>query len=328
MKTIYITNTKLNMRNNRVLHKARKGKNDEFYTMYEDIEKELKHYDGHFNGKVVYCNCDNPEKSNFTKYFMDNFERLGLKRLISSCYIKDGKGRYAIYDGGTEQLQINEFEGNGDFRSEESIELLKQADIVVSNPAFSLFREYIAQLVKYDKKFLVIGNMNAITYKEIFPLIKDNKLWFGYGFNITMIFRTPYENTVESNAKSIISKGYDPKHYIMLHSICWFTNLENDKENKYLLLNRTYNEKDYPKFENYNAINVDKVKDIPYDYDGVMGVPITFLGKYNPKHFEIVDARTVALNDKQKNKNTYLIKDADSVINGKPTYARICVKRI
>lgn len=299
------------MRNNRVLHKARKGKNDEFYTMYEDIEKELIHYDGHFNGKVVYCNCDNPEKSNFTKYFMDNFERLGLKRLISSCYIKDGKGRYAIYDGGTEQ-QICEFEGNGDFRSDESIELLKQADIVVSNPAFSLFREYIAQLVKYDKKFLVIGNKNGITYKEIFPLFIGNKLRFGH--NVPKRFITPSQDGETESTK-------------VFGLTRWFTNLENGKVNEELILNRTYNENDYPKFENYNAINVDKVKDIPCDYYDVMAVPVSFIDKYNPKQFEIVGQLNVRCY--QDIENGWVGSGGRNMllINGKTIYKRILIKR-
>lgn len=264
------------MAKNSNLHAAKTAKNDEFYTQLVDIENELKHYKDHFKGKVVYCNCDDAEESNFFKYFSLNFEHLGLKKLITSCYNENGRGRYLVYEGDkngnnvpdADEIGVFEFEGNGDFRSAESIKLLKEADIVVTNPPFSLFREYIAQLMEYSKKFLVIGNMNAITYKEIFPLIKENKLWLGYNY-----------------CKEFIMPNGEIKSF---GNINWYTNLEHDKRNEEIILYRTYNETDYPKYDNYDAINVNKVKDIPCDYDGVMGVPITFLDKYNPNQFEIV----------------------------------------
>lgn len=325
------------MAKNSNLHAAKSAKNDEFYTQLVDIENELRHYKDHFKGKVVYCNCDDAQESNFFKYFSLNFEHLGLKKLITSCYNENGKGKYLVYEGDKngnsmpdpDEIGIFEFEGNGDFRSAESIELLKEADIVVSNPPFSKFRECIAQLVEYQKKFLVIGNMNAITYKEIFPLIKENKIWCGYGFNLSMVYRTPYENNLESNAKFVISKGYDPKHHVKVPAVCWFTNLEHDKRNEELVLYRTYNEQDYPKYDNYDAIEVSNVKEIPCDYSGIMGVPITFLGKYNPKQFEILGLSASAGYNKEIVGIPFIgQKDARCLINNKNVYARILIKKL
>lgn len=290
------------------LRTAAKNKKDEFYTQLTDIEKEVSHYREHFKGKTVFCNCDDPRVSNFFHYFSYNFEYLGLKKLITTCYksqsadiFSQSDSEQAIYleyegekDGGrvptVEQIGVKPLQGDGDFRSPEVIELLKQADIVVTNPPFSLFREYVAQLAEYDKKFIILGNMNAITYKEIFKLIKENKIWSGYGFNLSLVYKSPYENTLEDNRKFVAQKGYDPKNHIKVPAVNWFTNMEHTKRYEEMILYKTYkgNEKDYPKYDNYDAIEVSKVKEIPLDYDRVMGVPITFLDKYNPEQFEIV----------------------------------------
>ena len=317
------------MANNNNLHAAKTAKNDEFYTTLSDIEKEMRYYKDFFKGKVVYCNCDDARESDFFKYFSLNFEFLGLKKLITTGYKADGKGVVLVYEGDkngnrrvdNEEIIVNELNGDGDFRSEECIEYLKQADVVVTNPPFSLFRQYVKQLMDYGKKFIIIGNNNALTYKDIFQLIKDNKIWLGINSNKTMEFSMPMSydkwDRIEGNRK-----------YGKVPAISWFTNIENKKRTEPIDLYKRYSFEDYPKYDNFDAINVDKVADIPMDYDGVMGVPITFLYKYNPTQFEIIDARTIALSDKQKNKNTYLIKDADGGINGKPTYARICIKKL
>lgn len=302
------------MAKNENLHKAKSAKNDEFYTQLSDIEKEMVHYKQHFNGKTVYCNCDDARESNFFKYFSKNFEFLGLKKLITTGYKADGKGVALIYEGDkngnrnpdSEEITIRPLQGNGDFRSEECIEFLKEADIVVTNPPFSLFREYIAQLMEYGKKFIVIGPQNAITCKDFFPLIKENKIWLG--MNIVKEFRQP--------------NGEIKK----FGNICWFTNLNNERRNRPIDLYKHYSNECYPHYDNYDAIEVSKVCEIPMDYDGVMGVPISFLHKYCPDQFEIVDAREYGLTDRQKNKSTYLIKDADGSIDGKATYVRIAIR--
>lgn len=296
------------MKKNSNLHTAKKAHNDEFYTQLSDIEKELRYYTKSFEGKVVYCNCDDYQQSNFYKYFYYNFHYLKLKKLITTGYKADDNGLYAIYDGEIETT--GKLNGDGDFRSEECIEYLKECDIVVTNPPFSLFRQYVKQLMDYGKKFIIIGNKNALTYKEVFSFIKENKLWLGI-----------------SSPNDFIQPSYAVKKS-MAGLTRWFTNIENKKRTQPIDLYKRYSFEDYPKYDHYDAINVDKVADIPMDYDGIMGVPITFLDRYCPTQFEIIDARAIALNDKQKNKNTYLIKDADSAINGKPTYARICIKRI
>lgn len=289
------------MPKNTRLNQAAKNKKDEFYTQLIDIENELRHYKEHFRGKTVLCNCDDPRVSNFFHYFAYNFRELGLKRLITTCYKNQNLNLFsnndcerAIWleyngetDGGrvptVEEIGVYTFKGDGDFRSQECIELLKQADIVCTNPPFSLFREYVAQLMEYDKKFLIIGHQNAITYKEIFPLIKDNKIWLGYGF--------------KGNAAHFISKYEDvatasdhQKGMIRVSGVTWYTNLEIKKRHENLILMETYkgNEENYPHYDNYDAIEVGKTSDIPYDYNGAMGVPITFLDKYNPEQFEII----------------------------------------
>ena len=273
------------MQSNENLNKAKAAKNDEFYTRLQDIENELRHYRNHFKGKVVYCNCDDARESNFFKYFSTNFQKLGLKKLITSGLKDNGTGVVAIQKGD----DIDIYDGNGDFRSEECIEFLKEADIVVTNPPFSLFREYVAQLMQYGKKFLIIGNMNAITYKEIFPYIKNNELWAGYGFNISYVYKTPYKNELEANAKFVKSKGCNPEDgYVKVPAVAWYTNLEHNKRNEELILYKHYNPTEYPKYDNYDAIEVSKVAEIPMDYEGVMGVPISFLDKYCPNQFEIL----------------------------------------
>lgn len=259
------------------LHKAKNAKNDKFYTQLTDIEKELMHYKDHFKDKVVYCNCDDPTFSNFWVYFHLNFEHLGLKKLIATFYHIGCSVYAAEYTGGNDndcntytRILLN---GNGDFRSEECIEILKRSDIVVTNPPFSLFREYVAQLMEYEKEFLIIGNKNSITYKEFFPLLKDNKVWIGY--ESPAEFGTPEGITKKINGLSR-----------------WFTNLDIKKRHEKLILWKNYTSEEFPTYDNYDAINVDKVTDIPCDYDGVMGVPITFMDKYNPEQFEIIGLGT------------------------------------
>jgi len=284
------------------LHKAKNEKNNEFYTQLTDIEKELQHYKEHFKDKVVYCNCDDHRFSNFYRYFSLNFEFLGLKKLIATHFSSDGIAykleiiRDINGDGRIDELDTIEtaLKQNGDFRSDECIEILKEADIVVSNPPFSLFREYIAQLVEYNKNFLVIGSMNAITYKDCFSLIKDNKMWLGNNY-----------------VKEFLQPNGEFKKF---GNICWFTNIPHKKRNEEIILYRNYNETDYPKYDNYFAINVDKTKDIPCDYFGAIGVPISFLDKYNPKQFEIVRFRKGD-------------DDKDLAVNGICPYFRILIKR-
>ncbi|AIN74114.1 adenine-specific methyltransferase EcoRI family protein [Flavobacterium psychrophilum] len=285
---------------NKNLHKAKDSKKDEFYTQLSDIEKELRHYKEHFKDKVVFCNCDDPRVSNFFHYFSYNFENLGLKKLITTCYKnqerdlfsenKSEKAIYLEYNGDkngnrvpdAEEIGIIHLKGDGDFRSQESIDLLTQADIVVTNPPFSLFREYVTQLVQFDKKFIIVGHQNAITYKEIFKLIKEDKLWLGYGFN--------------GGAAHFINKHYEDyatatdrkEGMIRVSGVTWFTNLEIRKRHEDLELYKSYTPEEFPTYENFNAINIGKTKEIPVNYNGFMGVPITFLDKYNPEQFEII----------------------------------------
>jgi len=287
---------------NKNLTQAKKNKKDEFYTQLSDIERELKHYKKHFKGKVVYCNCDDPRISNFFHYFSYNFEKLGLKKLITTCYKnKDmdlfsqndsDEAIYLEYEGDKngnnvpdiEEIGIKSLKGDGDFRSEESIELLKQADIVITNPPFSLFREYVTQLIEYDKDFIIIGSFNAITYKEIFKLIKENKMWLGHGFKGgNAYFKTTHPT--DDFAKGVYDESTG---LVKFRNVVWYTNLDIAKRNEELILYKNYNFQEFPKYDNYDAINISKTKDIPMDYDGVMGVPITFLDKYNPNQFEII----------------------------------------
>jgi len=301
------------------LQKAKKAKNDEFYTQLTDIEKELLHYRDQFRGKIIFCNCDDPEESNFWLYFKLNFEFLGIKKLMSTHY-EGNIPSYKLEMYSEDKIVKTMLKGSGDFRSEESIELLKESDMVITNPPFSLFREYVAQLIKYDKKFLIVGSQNAITYKEIFPLLKDNKMWLGYK-NGGYKFEVPLDYNI---GKIIIE---DNKHFIKLGNIAWFTNMEVSKRNEDIILFREYSEKMYPKYDNYDAINVDKVKDIPKEYYEPMGVPITFMGRYNPEQFEILNANDYRLNEKTSIKAHGLIKDKDGAIKGINKYARILIRR-
>ena len=289
---------------NENLRKAKRQKNDEFYTQLSDIENELRHYTGHFRDKSVYCNCDDPCVSNFFHYFSYNFDRLGLKKLITACYKNQDRDLFSRHDaeraiwleykgnsmGGrvpdVEDIGVHAFEGDGDFRSAECIELLKQADIVVTNPPFSLFREYIAQLVEYGKKFLIIGNLNAITYKELFPLIKDNKIWFGPSIKSgDREFGVPKHYPLTAATNRIDENG---NKFVRVKGVRWFTNLDYPQRHEDLILYKYYSPDEYPTYDNYDAINVDKTAEIPMDWDGALGVPITFLDKHNPDQFEVM----------------------------------------
>ena len=355
------------MAGNADLRAANRAKKDEFYTQLDDIARELKHYKQHFNGKVVLCNCDDPYESNFFKYFALNFNQLGLKKLIATCYngspiagdelpllfeIEEAEPKKIAYKVEITEVQdynndgainladvqyliqndknvLSLLKGNGDFRSQECIELLKEADIVVTNPPFSLFREYIAQLITFNKKFVILGNMNAITYKEIFPLLKDNKIWIGNGFNLSMVFKTTYANNLEANRQYVKNKGYNPdENYVKTPAIAWFTNLDIPKRHEQLDLFKHYTPEEYPKYDNFDAINVDKVADIPMDYEGVMGVPITYMDKYNPDQFEILDAANRYLLLDYFNVNDRVVKEHGHCCNikGASTYFRILIR--
>ena len=327
---------------------AKDVKQDEFYTQLDDISKELKYYKQHFQGKVVLCNCDDPYESNFFKYFALNFNQLGLKKLIATCYdgspvagdelpllfeIEENEPKKIAYKVEITEVQVYNndgavnladvqyliqndknvlslLKGNGDFRSPECIELLKEADIVVTNPPFSLFREYVSQLMAYNKRFLIIGNMNAITYKEIFPLIKNNELWLGVTRHGTgsMWFKIPETFPQKSGQK--IENGV---RFQTIGNTAWFTNLDHSLRHEEIVLYKEYNAEEYPKYDNYDAINVNKVTEIPIDYDGIVGVPITFLGSYNPDQFEIIKFRKGD-------------DDKDLTINGKSPYFRILIR--
>ena len=294
--------------------KARKIKNDEFYTHMSDIDNELQHYKEHFSGKTVICNCDDPRVSNFFHYFSYKFEDLGLKRLITTCYKNQERdffsknecdqAVYLEYEGDkngnhipdAEEIGVNPLKGDGDFRSAECIELLKQADVVVTNPPFSLFKEFVKVLMDNNKDFIILGNMNAITYKEVFPYIKENRIRLGF----------------TNGAKSFIIPNGEEKTV----NICWYTTLPIAKYKEELILFRKYTPEAYPKYDNYDAINVDKVADIPCDYNGVMGVPISFLDKYNPKQFQII-GNELSLN----------IDRGRGYVSGKRMYSRIFIKR-
>lgn len=333
---------------NKRLNAAKSAKKDEFYTQLADIERELQHYWQHFRGKTVLCNCDDPYESNFFKYFALRFNQLGLKKLICTCYngspvqgneliIRfeefDEEPKKVAYkveitevcdmngDGAVDLSDVRYLLQNdknvlsilqtGDFRSGECIELLKEADIVVTNPPFSLFREFIGQLMKYQKSFLIIGNVNAITYKEIFPLIKTNKLWLGPSITSgDRKFNVPDDYSLNAAGCGIDENG---RKFIRVKGVRWFTNLDHQKRHEELDLVCHYSPEEYPKYDNYDAIEVSKTADIPFDYDGVMGVPITFLDKYNPSQFEIIKFRKG--ND-----------DKDLAINGKCPYFRILIR--
>ncbi len=341
---------------------ARNAKKDEFYTQLVDIENELRHYREHFRNKVVLCNCDDPYESNFFKYFASNFNALGLKKLIATCYngspilgnelllkfddaddepkkiaykveiteVKDenGDGRIDLADvryllqNDSNVLSI--LKENGDFRSSECVKLLQEADVVVTNPPFSLFREYVAQLMKYNKKFLIIGNINAISYKEIFPLIKQNLIWTGPSITSgDRKFWVPDNYELKAAGCGIDENG---RKYIRVKGVRWFTNLDHKKRHEELILFKTYNKDEYPKYDNYDAINVDVTNDIPCDYEGVMGVPITFMDKYCPEQFEIIDINphffTIVAQGLPKPKQLTLRN-----VGKKDPYARILIRR-
>ena len=352
------------MSKNRNLNTAAKAKKDEFYTQLRDIENELRHYKEHFKDKVVLCNCDDPYESEFFKYFAIYFNHLGLRKLIATCYagspivqteldffgtpnenptfdkkksaikfevneVRDwnGDGRTDLADVKwlleNDKNALTYLEGDGDFRSAECIAALKEADIVVTNPPFSLFREYVAQLVAYDKKFLIIGNINCITYKEIFPLIMENKIWLGYGFRgMAGFFSSPYEDTATASQHR--------EGMIRNSGVHWFTNLDIRKRHEDIILFKRIKDEPelFPRYDNYDAIEVPKTAFIPCDYEGVMGVPIIFLDKYNPSQFEILGHTSSndlspavdALRTNKKNRNR-------GIINGKQKYDRILIRR-
>lgn len=348
--------------NNKALSAAGQAKKDEFYTQLVDIENELRHYKEHFKGKVVFCNCDDPYESNFFKYFAINFNHLGLKKLICTCYAgspvvytqlslfgdeevvseePSDKKPYKIEithvddlngDGAVDLTDVELLlrsvdgkptllEGDGDFRSQECIELLKQADIVVTNPPFSLFREYVAQLVAYNKKFIIIGNQNAITYKEIFPLLKENKIWLGFGF------KRNCAHFINKHYQDIATDADHREGMIRVSGVVWFTNLDVQKRHELIVLYKSYVPDEYPMYENYNAIEVGKTAEIPCDYDGIMGVPITFMDKYNPEQFEIIWTTDRGGDGQLENiKKPHTRYDAP-VVNGKGLYKRILIRR-
>lgn len=368
------------MAGNKSLTKAKKAKEDEFYTQLSDIEEELKHYKHHFKGKTVLCNCDDPYESNFFKYFALNFNQLGLKKLTSTCYngspvqgnelmlqfegfeepkkiaykveiseVKDLNGDGAVDLSDIRYLLQNDNNvisilKTGNFSSNECVELLKQSDIVVTNPPFSLFREYVELLINHGKKFLIIGNQNAITYKEIFPLIKNNQMWLGYKSG-DMAFKVPPDSEPRKTRYWVDETG---QKWRSMGNICWFTNLDIPKRHEDLILYKTYNPDEYPKYDNYDAINVDKTADIPMDYDGVMGVPITFLSKYNPDQFEIVefrkgkDGKYLVYSDLANGAKMSILQNTcpsmpigglmnnpkDTMVAGKSKYARILIRRL
>lgn len=346
---------------NKFLSNAKKAKQDEFYTQLDDISNELRHYKEQLRGKVILCNCDDPFESNFFKYFALNFKTLGLKKLIATSYMKspivgsqlplfaiegirpEGKERYAIeindvpdlkndgsiditdveylirHDANTaKSLKSDGTYNGGDFRSHECVEYLKQADIVVTNPPFSLFREFVTQLVEYDKYFLIIGNQNAITYKEVFKLIKDNKIWLGVDNGGTKWFRVPDDYDIQTESRKKVENGIK---YFSMGSIMWYTNMDNPKRHEEIPLYKKYTPTEYQKYDNHDAIDVSKVADIPIDYYGEMGVPITFLDRYNPEQFVIVGHVGSVGAD-----GIYSFANA-IYINGKKKFKRILVKR-
>ena len=341
---------------NEALRQAKKAKADEFYTQISDIEKEMWHYREKVKGKVIFCNCDDPYESNFFKYFALNFKFLGLKKLIATCYVgspiantqislfddepiedKTTRNPHKIeitevedYNGDTavdlldvewllknKKNALTRLKGDGDFRSDECVELLKQCDIVVTNPPFSLFREYVTQLVEYDKKFIIIGNVNAITYREIFKLIKEDKVWLGQSIHSgDREFRVPDHYPLTAAGQRIDENGIK---YVRVKGVRWFTNLDVPFRHEYLPLYKKYSSEQYPHYDNYDAIEVSKVSDIPLDWYGAIGVPVTFLDKHNPDQFEILGIDRYIEGNKTPNKRF--------TINGKELYARMVIKR-
>lgn len=343
---------------NESLGRAKANKEDEFYTQLEDVEQELKHYRKLFEGKVVYLNCDDPRVSAFFHFFSFNFEKFALKRLISTCYKNRNRDLFSEHaseravfleyagdrDGdripGSDEIDVNFLDGDGDFRSAEAIGLLKQADIVVTNPPFSLFREYISQLIEYDKQFIILGSQNAITYKEIFPLLREQKVWLGANSG-DMSFRVPDHYAPRKTRFWIDAEGQKWRSF---GNMCWFTNMDYRKRHEDLILCKTYSPEDYPPYDNYDAIEISRVRDIPLDYPGVMGVTPGFLAKHNPDQFEIVGTtessdkdnafRTRWYSSKQcrdaylarfGRKGTYDL-NASGVVNGVKVFKRILIR--
>jgi len=323
------------------LTKAKRAKNDEFYTQLVDIERELRHYRKHFRNKVVYCNCDDPYVSAFFEYFTKNFEFLGLKKLITTCYkskqmnlFSQNDSEQAIkleYTGGApnslptpDDIGVTQLAGDGDFRSEECIAILKQADVVVTNPPFSLFSEYVSQLASLDKKFIIIGHQNAITYKDVFPLLKANRMWLGYGFkrNMAHFIAPHYEDTA--------SDADHREGLIRVSGVMWYTNLDHNKRHEEMILVQRYhgNEDAYPRYDNYNAIEVSKTQHIPMDYEEPMGVPITFLTKYNPEQFEIIGATESEGTGFSCGLWDSTSGIAQAAVNGKRVYKRLFIRNL
>lgn len=372
------------MAKKRDLAAAKLDKKDEFYTQLTDIEKEMRYYRKHFRGKTVFCNCDDPFESNFFKYFVLNFNRLGLKKLIATCYATSplmgsqlkyhvdstGQMRFSFDDdpvvddsakrpykaivttvhdtngdGGVDMLdvaelfrtgenQLTELEGDGDYRSEECLELLQDADVVVTNPPFSKFREYVGTLMEYDKKFIIIGNVNAIAYKEVFPLLKDDQMWIGASIHSgDRAFYVPDDYPMNASGCGVDESG---RRFIRVKGVRWYTNLDIKQRHEELILVNRYSSEKYPKYENFNAINVDRVVDIPCDYDGIMGVPITFMDKYSPDQFKIIGlgitdlGKSVGVGDYDRVYKTpasrdgtlYYVKDGKGVV----PYARVLIR--
>ena len=333
------------------LQAAKRAKKDEFYTQRVDIENELRHYKSHFKGKVVLCNCDDPRQSEFFKYFTENFEKLGLKRLIATCYKSQDvdlfsqgeceRAVYQIYEGDKngnmtvddDEVSIRYLEGDGDFRSAECIEILKQADIIVTNPPFSLFREYVAQLIKYKKKFLIIGNVNSLICKEIFPLVIHGDLWLGASIHSgDRKFGVPEDYPLDAASCGVDENG---QRFIRVKGVRWFTNLDYPQRHETIPLYKKYTPEEFPRYDNYGAINVDKTADIPYDFNGIIGVPVTFMDKYSPEQFEIVwqaSGNTRACAPKEVLQLLeYHAHPEDrggcAVINGKRMYTRILIRK-
>ena len=330
------------MSGNLSLHAAHRAKKDEFYTQLSDIENELRHYRRHFAGKVVYCNCDDPRVSNFFHYFSFNFERLGLSKLITTCYKNQHAELFSQHDSeraiwleytgdkdgnrvpDAHEIGIHPLAGDGDFRSSECVELLRQADIVVTNPPFSLFREYVAQLVRFNKQFLIIGSMNAITYKQIFPLIRDNRMWYGPSISSgDREFGVPSHYPLTAASSRVDEAG---NRFVRVKGVRWFTNLDHRKRHEELILYKRYSPEDYPKYDNYDAINVNKTAEIPCDHEGIMGVPISFLDKYNPGQFEILGATESEGKGLSGELWDPRSKVAQPMIGGKRIYKRLFIR--
>ena len=317
------------------LNAAKRAKKDEFYTQLADIENELRHYKEHFRGKTVLCNCDDPRVSNFFHYFAYQFEALGLKRLITTCYKNQTPDLFSQHDSeraiwleytgdkngnrvpDPEEIGIRALEGDGDFRSPECVELLKQADIVVTNPPFSLFREYVAQLIEYDKKFIIIGNLNALKYKEIFPLIMENRIWLGASIHSgDRKFGVPDSYPLNAAGCGIDENG---QRFIRVKGVRWFTNLDYPQRHENMILYKQYTPDESPFYDAYDAVEISKSCDIPMDYDGLVGVPITFMDKYNPDQFEIVGVLNHGCDS--------AFDLAKPILKGKELYTRIIIRR-